>query len=100
MTDDLVGPLVAGDEIAAELRRRKSKDIHKTVAASTKKLIAEKVKLEEADGWRVLRKNAKSTRMAKPKPSWEILLNSEQELAPFAHFLEAHLGKEAPDFIL
>jgi hypothetical protein len=61
MTEQHLGPVVSGDEIAAELRRRKSKDVYKTVTASTKKLIAEKVKLEEADGWRPVRPNAKST---------------------------------------
>jgi DNA sulfur modification protein DndB len=67
MTDSHLGPIVSGVEITSELRRRRSKDIHKTVSASTKKLIAEKVALEEADGWRSVRKNLKSTRMAKPK---------------------------------
>ena len=73
MTKQHFGPLVTEDEIASELRRRKKKDIFKTVTGSTKKLIAEKVRLEEADGWRVLRKNAKSTRLAKPKPADEQL---------------------------
>jgi hypothetical protein len=73
MTEQHLGPVVSGDEIAAELRRRKSKDVYKTVTASTQKLIAEKVTLEEADGWRPVRKNAKSTRMARPKPTEEQL---------------------------
>ena len=73
MTDQPLGPIVTGGEIASELRRRKKKDIFKSVRGSTKKLIAEKVRLEEADGWRVVRKNAKSTRMAKPKPTGEQL---------------------------
>ena len=42
--------------------------MYKTVSGSSKKLIAEKEKLEEDDGWRTVRKNAKSTRMAKAKP--------------------------------
>ena len=70
MTEQYLGPVVSGDEIASELRRRKKKDVFKTVSGSTKKLIAAKVKLEEEDGWRPVRKNAKSTRMAKEKPSW------------------------------
>ena len=73
MTDHHLGPLVTGDEIVTELRRRKKKDIYKTVTGSTKKLIAAKVRLEEADGWRVFRRNAKSTRLAKPKPADEQL---------------------------
>ena len=73
MNEQHLGPLLAGDEIASELRRRKSKDQHKTVSAANKKLIAEKVEIERKDGWRVVRKNAKSTRMAKPKPADEQL---------------------------
>lgn len=73
MAEDLLHPLVEGDEIAAELRRRKQKDVFKTVSGSTKKIIAGKVALEEEDGWRVVRRNAKSTRMAKPKPADEQL---------------------------
>ena len=73
MTHQYLGPLVVGDEIAPELRRRKSNDLFKTVAGSTKKLIAEKVRLEEEDGWRLVRANAKSTRLAKPKPADEQL---------------------------
>ena len=73
MTDQYLGPLVSGNEITTELRRRKRKDVDKTVSGSSKKLIAAKVKLEEADGWRTVRKNAKSTRMAKAKPADEQL---------------------------
>lgn len=73
MTDQYLGPLVSGDEITSELRKRKKKDVYKAVSGSSKKLIAEKVKLEEADGWRMVRKNAKSTRMAKAKPADEQL---------------------------
>lgn len=73
MADEHLGPIVSGDELAAELRRRRSKDLFKTVTGSTKKLIAEKVKLEEEDGWRAVRKNAKSTRLAKQKAADEQL---------------------------
>lgn len=73
MTDKqrYLSPLVSGDEIRAELRRRKQKDVYQSVTGSTKDLIAKKVKLEEADGWRTVRKNVKSTRMAKAKPADE-----------------------------
>lgn len=69
MTKQQLGPIVSREEITPELRSRKSRDIYKSVTASTKKLIYKKVKLEETDGWRVVRKNAKSTRMAIAKPS-------------------------------
>ena len=73
MTNLHLGPLVKQDELAAELRRRKKKDIFKSVKGSTKKLMTEKVSLEEADGWRVVKKYVKSTRMSKPKPADERL---------------------------
>lgn len=71
MSEKYIGPVVVEDDINSELRRRKNKDVYKKVTASTSKLIAEKVKLEEADGWKFFRKNAKSTRMSKPKPVHE-----------------------------
>ena len=73
MTDQLLGPIVSGNEIAPELRHRKIKDIYRTVTGSTKKLVAEKVRLEAIDGWRMVRENAKSTRIAKAKPADEQL---------------------------
>ena len=51
MTDQYLGPLVSGDEITSELRKRKKKDVYKTVSGSSKKLIAEKVKLGRS--WRL-----------------------------------------------
>ena len=70
MTDkqEYLGPLVLGDEIKTELRKRKQKDKYQSVKGPTKHLIAEKVNLKQASGWRMVRKNVKSTRMAKPKP--------------------------------
>ena len=85
MTDQYLGPLVSGHEITSELRRRKRKDVYKTVSGSSKKLIAEKVKLEEADGWRTVRKNVKSTRMAKAKPA-------DQQLEDEAWSILAQMG--------
>ena len=73
MTNQYLGPLVSGDEITSELRLRKKKDVYKTVTGSSNKIIAKKVKLEEADGWRTFKKNVKSTRMAKAKPPDEQL---------------------------
>ena len=75
MTDKqkYLGPLVSGDEIKTELRKRKKKDVYQRVTGSTKNLIAKKVQLEEADGWRTVRKNVKSTRMAMAKPADEQL---------------------------
>ena len=70
MTDKkkYLGPVVSGAEIKTELRKRKKKKVYQSVRGSTKKIIAEKVKLEKADGWRTVRRNLKSTRMAKEKP--------------------------------
>ena len=73
MTKQFLGPIVSDDEITQELRGRKKKDIYKTVSASNKGLIVKKVTLEEADGWKIFRRNKKSTRMSKPKPDDERL---------------------------
>ena len=94
MAENLLSPIVSGEEIASELRRRRSKDVHKTVSASTKKLIAEKVKLEEADGWRTVRKNAKSTRMAKQKPADEQLEDQIWSILAQMGFKEMSLGRQ------
>ena len=94
MTDQYLAPLVSGDEITSELRKRKKKDVYKTVSGSSKKLIAEKVKLEEADGWRMVRKNAKSTRMAKAKPADEQLEDEVWSILAQMGFKEMSKGRQ------
>ncbi|WP_446830663.1 DGQHR domain-containing protein [Candidatus Foliamicus sp.] len=71
MPESHLGPVVSGDEIKSELRRRRKKDIFKTVSGSSRELIARKVELEEAEGWQVVRRNIKSTRMKRAKPAAE-----------------------------
>ena len=90
----LLGPLVLGDDITSELRRRKSKDLFKSVSAANKKLVAAKVKLEEEDGWRVVRKNSKSTRMAKPKPADEQLEDEVWSILAQMGFKELSKGRQ------
>ena len=94
MTDQFLGPIVSGDEITTELRRRKSKDVYKTVSGSSKRIIAAKVKLEEADGWRTVRKNAKSTRMAKAKPLDEQLEDEVWSILAQMGFKEMSKGRQ------
>ena len=94
MTDETLGPVVIGDGIRTELRRRKSKDIYKSVSGSTRKLIAEKVALEEQDGWRPVRRNAKSTRMARPKPLDEQLEDEVWAILAQMGFSEMSLGRQ------
>ena len=94
MTDQYLGPLVSGDQITTELRRRKRKDVYKTVSGSSKKLIAEKAKMEEADGWRTVRKNAKSTRMAKAKPVDEQLEDEAWSILAQMGFKEMSKGRQ------
>lgn len=94
MTEEHLGPLVSGDEINSELRRRKSEDLFKTVSASNKKLIAKKVQLEEEDGWRIVRKNAKSTRMAKSKPADEQLEDEVWSILAQMGFKEMSKGRQ------
>ena len=94
MTEKFLGPIVSGDEIAPELRRRKKKDVFKTVRGSTKKIIAEKVKLEEVDGWRTVRKNIKSTRMAKAKPVDEQLEDEVWSMLAQMGFADMSKGRQ------
>jgi len=89
-----LGPILSGDEIDSELRKRKQTDVYQTVTGSTKKLIAEKVKLEEADGWRVFRKNLKSTRMAKAKPADEQLEDEVWCILAQMRFTEMSEGRQ------
>lgn len=94
MTEQHVGPLISGDELSSELRRRKSTDQYKIVSAANKKIIAEKVDAEVKDGWRIVRKNAKSTRMAKPKPADEQLEDEVWSILAQMGFKEMSKGRK------
>lgn len=94
MNVEMLGPLVSGDEINPELRRRKCTDVYKKVTGSTKRLIAKKVRLEKKEGWRVVRKNAKSTRMAKPKPADEQLEDAVWAVLAQMGFKEMGKGRQ------
>lgn len=74
MEDGPLGKLLTeNDSIAKAVRLRKRPHIEKTLHASTKELLEEKVELEKRDGWEVLRPNPKSYRMKKDKPASEQL---------------------------
>ena len=94
MTDQYLGPLVSGDEITSELGRRRRKDVYKTVSGSSKRLIAKKADLEEADGWQMVRKNAKSTRMAKVKAADEQLEDEVWSILAQMGFKEMSKGRQ------
>ena len=94
MIEQHLGPIISGEDIASELRRRNSEDVYKTVTGATTKLIAEKVKLEEADGWRPIRQNAKSTRMAKAKPAAEQLEDEVWSMLAQMGFKEMSKGRQ------
>jgi DGQHR domain-containing protein len=94
MTDKYLGPLVSGDEITSELRRRKSKDVYKTVSGPSKKIIDQKAGLEEVDGWRIVRHNTKSTRMAKAKPADERLEDEVWSILAQMGFKEMSKGRQ------
>ena len=63
-------------------------------SGSSKRIIAAKVKLEEADGWRTVRKNAKSTRMAKAKPLDEQLEDEVWSILAQMGFKEMSKGRQ------
>lgn len=94
MSEPLLTPLISGDEIKAELRKRRSPDIFNTIYASNPALLKEKVKLEEADGWRIDRKNQKSYRMAQKKPSDELLEDELWCMMAQMGFKELSLGRK------
>ena len=94
MTEQLLGPIVSENEIGPELRRRKTKDVYRTVTGSTNRLIADKVRLEEIDGWRTVQKNAKSTRIAKAKPADEQLEDEVWTILARMGFKELSNGRE------
>lgn len=89
-----LGPVVSGEDLVSELRRRKRKDVQKTISGSSQKRIEQKVKLEEADGWRIVRKNAKSTRMAKAKPADERLEDEVWSILAQMGFKEMSQGRD------
>ena len=94
MTDQYLGPRLSENEITSELRNRKKKGVYQTVSGSSKTLIAQKVKLEEADGWRTVRENAKSTRMVKPKPADEQLEDEVWCILAQMGFMEMSKGRQ------
>lgn len=94
MSNEILGPLISGENLQSDLRQRKSRDIFHTVTASTRKLIQEKVALEEQDGWRVVKRNAKSTRMGRPKPVHEQLEDELWCLFAQMGFKEMNKGRQ------
>jgi hypothetical protein len=57
-----------GDELKPVYARRSKRDDERTVTAASKAALALKIAAEEADGWRVVKANKKSVRVAKQKP--------------------------------
>ena len=94
MTEKHLGPIVSGEEIGTELRRRRRKEVQKTVSGSSRKHTDQKAKLEEADDWRTVRKNAKSTRMAKAKPADEQLEDEVWSMLAQMGFKEMSKGRQ------
>jgi len=71
---EYLGPLLTEpDKIILTIRNRKKAYIEKSITSKTKKNLGAKAKLEELDGWRILRKNKRSFRLAKDKPIAEQL---------------------------
>ncbi|MFQ5674624.1 MAG: DGQHR domain-containing protein [bacterium] len=68
MSEAPLAPMISGDEVKAELRKRRSPYNFKTVTSSKPALLKDKVKLEEADGWIIYRENKHSYRMKQDKP--------------------------------
>lgn len=73
MSDIQFGPLISGEEIKSEYRRRFSQYEYKTVKGSKMSLILEKVKVKEKEGWEKEKRNKKSYKLKKIKPNDERL---------------------------
>lgn len=65
-------PLADISEIRSNLTKRRKPYIEKTVSAANKELLAQKVEIAEQEGWRILRKNKESVRMALDKTLPEV----------------------------
>ena len=68
MDELLCNLLISQDSIQSSLRKRGKKHIEKTIYGKMKAIREQKAKLEEADGWEILKKNKKSFRLKKDKP--------------------------------
>jgi DNA sulfur modification protein DndB len=67
MTHGLTG-LISGDALKPVYAVKSKTVDEKTVAEASEEALALKISAEEADGWRVIRNNVKSARLAKDKP--------------------------------
>lgn len=67
MTTALIG-LASGDDLKPIYADKSKRADEKTIAASSAKALALKLAGEEEDGWRLLRQNKTSLRLAKDKP--------------------------------
>jgi hypothetical protein len=68
MTEVLVG-LASGEALKAIFARRSKSVDEKSISAASKEALALKIAAEEADGWRVVKRNKTSLRVAKDKPA-------------------------------
>ncbi len=93
MITQSLGPIISGNELTSELKQRKRKDQFKTVPLAKKKIMAHKMEREKADGWRVVRTNANSVRMAKVKPADERLENELWSILAQMGFKEMSKGR-------
>ena len=94
MNSELLGPIIADDEIQSDLRKRKPAVIYQTVKAKSIEILKDKVALEERDGWKIDKKNKKSYRMTKPKPGDELLEDEIWCIAAKMGFTEMSQGRQ------
>lgn len=67
MSSRLGNLLTEREEIAKALTRRRKKYVEKSIRGKTRSILEEKARLEEEDGWTILRKNKNSFRLKKEK---------------------------------
>jgi DGQHR domain-containing protein len=93
MSEFLGNLLTERVKIEASLRQRKKKVIEKSIQANNPELLDEKLALEEKDGWKLLRKNKTSYRIAMDKPLDEQLEDEVWSILAQMQFKEMSDGR-------
>lgn len=91
---EYLGPLLKEkDEIELELRTRIKQFVEKSITAGSLELLEEKLKLEQKDGWELIRKNQNSFRLKIDKPIEEQLEDEVWSILAQVQFQEMSKGR-------
>jgi DNA sulfur modification protein DndB len=91
--NELLGPTIKLKDFKQQMTQRKKKYIEKTIEGKNKQILEQKSKLEEDDGWQILRRNKNSYRLKKEKPISEYLEDKIWVILSKMGFTEMSLGR-------